>query len=150
MTPYVGGMALSGMAAVRIVVSEVPSLSGGPVQATMVGPVLLDPMVRTVVIQQEGEYRVGTFRWLERRHVTRADVLTYPGGRPAHPAVSRAAASPLGRRFLGWARFPTFDIEQVGPGQYLVHVVDLRYARRPGDGFGAISIPVTLPTASSP
>jgi inner membrane protein len=147
---YVGGMALSGMAAARTVASEVSSLSGAPVQATMAGPVLLDPLVREFVTQQEGEYRVGTFRWLERPHVNRAEVLTFPRGRPSHPAVLQAAESPLGRRFLGWARFPTFEIERVGPAQYLVHIVDLRYARRPGDRFGAVSIPVTLPTASSP
>jgi inner membrane protein len=145
MTLYVGGMAVSGMAAARIVASEVSSLSGTQVQATMAGPVLLDPMAREFVTEQEGEYRVGTFRWLERAHVKRGDVLTYPRGRPSHPAVLLAVESQVGRRFLGWARFPTFDIEQVGPGQYLVHIVDLRYARRPSDRFGAVSIPVTLP-----
>ena len=147
---YVGGMALSSRAAARIVAREVSSLSGGPVQATMAGPVPLDPLVRAFVTEQEGRYRVGTFRWLERPQVNRSAVLTFPGGRPSHPAVLRAAESPVGRRFLGWARFPTFEIEQVGPSQYLVHIVDLRYARRPGDAFGAVSIPVTLPTTSSP
>lgn len=149
-TMYVGAMALSSTAAARIVASEVSSLSGGPVHAVMAGPVLLDPLVRQFVTQRDGEYRVGTFRWLERPHVSRVDLLTFPRGRPSHPAVSRAAESPAGRRFLGWARFPTFEIEQVGPAQYLVHMVDLRYAQRPGDAFGTISIPVTLPTTSSP
>jgi len=148
-TLYVSGMAISGSAAARIVAREVSSLSAAPVQATMAGPVLLDPLVRQFVTQQEGEYRVGTFSWLERPHVNRAEVVTLPR-RPLHPAVLRAAESTVGRRFLGWARFPTFEVEQVGPAHYLVHVVDLRYARRPGDRFGAISIPVTLPTASSP
>jgi hypothetical protein len=58
--------------------------------------------------------------------------------------VSQAIESPAGRRFLGWARFPTFEIEEVGQLEYLVHVVDLRYARGPGDRFGAVSIPVVL------
>jgi inner membrane protein len=142
---YVGAMALSGMAAARIVAGEVSSLSGGPVQATMAGPVPLNPLVRQFVTQQEGEYRVGTFRWLEQPHVNRAEVLIFPRGQPSHPAVLPAAESRVGRRFLGWARFPTFEVEQVGPGQFLVHIVDLRYARRPSDRFGAISIPVTLP-----
>jgi inner membrane protein len=144
-TLYAGAMALSGIAAARIVASEVSSLSGRQVQATMAGPVLLDPLVRQFVAQHGGEYRVGTFRWLERPHVSRTDTLAFRRGRPSHPAVVRAAESTLGRRFLGWARFPTFEIEQVGPAQYLVHIVDLRYARRPGDRFGAVSIPVTLP-----
>lgn len=149
-TLYAGTMALSGIAAARIVAGEISSLSGGPAQAAMVGPVLLNPLVRKFVTLQEGEYRVGTFYWLERPHVNQADVVTFPRGRPSHPAVLPATESPVGRRFLGWARFPTFDIEEVGPAQYLVHVVDLRYARRPGDRFGAVSIPVTLPTASAP
>jgi inner membrane protein len=149
-TLYVGGMALSGIAAARNVAAEVSALSGIPVEATMAGPVPLNPLLREFVTEQEGEYRVGTFRWLQRPHVKQADVLTFPRGRLPHPAVSRAAETPVGRRFLGWARFPTFDIEQVGPGRYLVHVVDLRYARGPGDRFGAVSILVTLPTASSP
>ena len=143
-TLYVGGMALSSLAAARIVADEVSSLSGRPVQATMAGPVLLQPLIRQFVTQQEGEYRVGTFRWLERPHVNRAEVLTFPRGRPSHPAVLPATEDPVGRRFLGWARFPTFEIEQVGPADYLVHIVDLRYAREPGDRFGAVSIPVTL------
>ena len=147
---YVGGMALGEIAAARIVAREVASLSGSPVQATMAGPVPLNPLMRKFVTEQEGEYRVGTFRWLERPHLNRADVLTFPRGQPSHPAISQALESPLGRRFLGWARFPTFDIEEEEPGRYLVHIVDLRYARRPGDRFGAISIPVTLPTAAFP
>jgi inner membrane protein len=141
---YAGGMALGGIVAARIVASEVSSLSGSPVQATMAGPVPVNPLIRKFVTEQVGEYRVGTFRWLERPHVKPADVLTFARGRPSHPAVSRAAESLMGRRFLGWARFPTFEIEQVGPAHYLVHIVDLRYARGPGARFGAISIPVTL------
>jgi hypothetical protein len=115
----------------------------------MAGPVLLNPLIRQFVTQQEGEYLVGTFHWLERPHLNRAQVVTFPRGQPSHPAVSRAAESPVGRRFLGWARFPTFEVQQVSPGQYVVHIVDLRYARRPGDRFGAVSIPVMLPTASN-
>jgi inner membrane protein len=141
---YAGVMAVSGLAAARIVASEISSLSGRVVQATMAGPVPLNPLVRQFVTEQEGEYRVGTFRWLARPQVSPTEALTFPRGRPSHPAALRAAESTLGRRFLGWARFPTFEIEQVGPAQYLVHVVDLRYARRAGDRFGAISIPVTL------
>jgi inner membrane protein len=141
---YLGAMALSSIAAARIVADEVSSLSGKPVLATMAGPVLLQPFRREFVTEQETEYRVGTFRWLERPHVNRAEVLTFPRGLPTHPAVLPAVRSPLGRRFLGWARFPVFEIEQVSPAQYLVHVVDLRYARGPGDRFGAVSIPVTM------
>jgi hypothetical protein len=115
----------------------------------MVGPIPVNPFVREFVVEQEQHYRVGTFRWLPAPTVDLNAVATYPRGRPSHSAVSAAADTPMGRRFLGWARYPTFAIESLGPGRTLVHVVDLRYARRPGDRFGALSIPVTLPTAST-
>jgi inner membrane protein len=147
---YAAGMALSGVAAGRIVSREVGIGSGSAVQRVMAGPVLLDPLVREFVLEQEGQYLVGRFRWLKRPHVHLGDVQAFPRGRPSHPAMPAAAESPLGRRFLGWARFPTFEIQQLGTGRFLVNIVDVRYARRPGARFGTISIPVTLPTTSSP
>ncbi len=146
-TVYLGAMRLSSVSAARIVADQVSSLTAYPVQAAMAGPVLLQPFVREFVTQQETEYRVGTFRWLERPHVNRSELLTFPRGLPAHPAVLPATRSPLGRRFLGWARFPTYEIEQVSSTQYLVHIIDLRYARGPGHRFGAVSIPVSVEAA---
>ena len=63
-------------------------------------------------------------------------------GQLDHPAVQAAAATTLGRRFLGWARFPAFQVEPAGGNDYVVHIVDLRYADRPGVSFGSVSIPV--------
>jgi inner membrane protein len=149
-TLYAGAMALSGLEARRIVTQEVATVSGATAHDAMAGPVPLDPMVRTFVIEEEEQYRVGTFRWLNRPHVDHTAVLTFPRRRPLHPASALAAESTLGRRFLGWARYPTFQIEELGPNRFLVHLVDLRYARGPGERFGAVSIPVTLPTAALP
>ncbi|MGZ8398652.1 MAG: metal-dependent hydrolase [Gemmatimonadales bacterium] len=149
-TLYVQAMALSGREARRIVAREVGASSGAAIHDVMAGPVPLDPTVRSFVIEQEEHYRVGTFRWLDRPHIDHGQVLTYPRGRPSHPAFTLAEESPLGRRFLGWARYPTFDIQQVASRRFLVHIVDLRYARERGENFGSVSIPVTLPTASSP
>lgn len=146
---YAGAMALSGSAAAGLVAREVSSLSGRPVQATMAGPVPLNPLVRKFVTRDKDQYWVGTFRWLEHPHVAQGEMLSFPLDPPSHPAVSVAADTRVGRRFLGWARFPTVSVDRTGPTQYVVHVVDLRYARAPGDAFGAISIPVTLPTAST-
>jgi peptidoglycan/xylan/chitin deacetylase (PgdA/CDA1 family) len=42
----------------------------------------------------------------------------------------------------GWARFPSFQVEETADGAVTVHIVDLRYAERPGERFGAVSIPV--------
>jgi inner membrane protein len=146
---YVAAMAILGIEARRIVGSEIAG-QGALVQGVMAGPVPLDPMRRSFVVEEPEQYRVGTFRWLRRPHIDANETQTFPRGQPAHPAAELAAESTVGRRFLGWARYPTFDVQQVGSDRFLVHVVDLRYARRPGERFGAISIPVTLPTASLP
>ena len=67
----------------------------------------------------------------------------YPRGPREHPAVRAAASTTVGQRFLEWARFPSFQLEETGEGDVTVHIVDLRYAERPGVRFGAVSIPVS-------
>ena len=79
------------------------------------------------------------------RHVEPASVRIFPKGRSDHPAVQAAAATTLGRRFLGWARFPVFQVEPASGGAFVVHILDLRYANRPGVRLGSVSIPVTVP-----
>jgi inner membrane protein len=147
---YTSLMALSGWAAQNVITREVASLSGKPARSVMAGPAPIDPFVRHFVVEQDQEYWTGTFRWLERPHLDRHHMLTYPRGRPMHPAFAAAVLTRPARRFLGWARFPTFEVETVAAGDYLVHLVDLRYARGPGDSFGALSIPVRLPAAFAP
>lgn len=146
---YTAAMAISGGVARGIIEREVASLTGKPVEDVMAGPAPLDPLVRRFVVEQEGEYRVGTFRWLERLHVSRDDLLAFPRGRPQHPAFDLALSTERARRFMVWARFPTFEVQAVGTGEYVVHFVDLRYARGPDDSFGALSVPVTLESASA-
>jgi inner membrane protein len=147
---YIGTMALSGRAARSIITREIASLSGRPVDAVMAGPVPFDPLVRDFVAEQGDEYQVGTFRWLAEPQVRNGEVKRYPRSWPSHPAFEAAAKTLPARRFLGWARFPTFEVDTVRPGEYLVHLVDLRYARGPGGSFGALSIPVRLKTTSAP
>jgi inner membrane protein len=148
-TLYVGVMAVLGREARRIITKDVAATSDSPVIGTMAGPVPLDPLKRTFVVEEEKHYRVGTFHWLAQPNIDLGQVLTFPRGLPSHPASTLAAQTPVGRRFLGWARYPTVNIQQVSGG-FLVHIIDLRYAREPGERFGAISIPVSLPVATSP
>jgi inner membrane protein len=148
-TLYVQAMALSGREARAIAISEATG-SGAAVNDAMAGPVPLDPFVRTFVIEQEGHYEVGTFRWLEEPHVDASKVRTFPRARPSHPAFDLAAESAVARRFLGWARYPTFEIQQMANDRFLVHLIDLRYAQEPGGEFGTVTIPVTLPKAALP
>jgi inner membrane protein len=138
---YALAMASSGAGARAIIRREVEELSGKRVLSMMASPVAFNPLVRRFVVEQEGEYRVGSFNWLRHPRVSR-EVQTFRRGEPDHPAVRTAARTPAGRRFLMWARFPTFTAEQRGAGEFLVHLVDLRYANRPDVRFGAMSIPV--------
>jgi inner membrane protein len=142
---YIAAMAVSSFVARRLVALEIRARYGGAVLATMAGPLPLTLMTRSFVVEQEKYYRVGAFHWLPRPHVTQ--VASYPRRSLAeHPAYASADSILAFRRFLGWARFPTLSLEQTGPGEYLVHVVDLRYARAPGTGFGSLTVPIRLST----
>jgi inner membrane protein len=145
-TLYIGAMAISGREARAIITREFAA-TGARAGDVMAGPVPLDPFVRRFVVEEDHRYRAGTFHWLKQPHIDASQVLEFPRGRTSHPAVTRAAETALGIRFLGWARYPTFEVQPLGSERFLVHIVDLRYARRPGEGFGAVSIPVVIPTA---
>jgi inner membrane protein len=147
---YVAAMAASTLAARRISGPEIAAISGQPVERLMVSPFPVNPFVRSVVVEQEEVYRTARFNWLARPRLDSASVRIFPKGRADHPAVQAAAATTLGRRFLGWARFPAFQLEPAGGGDFVVHILDLRYADRPGVRFGAVSIPVTIRPASLP
>jgi inner membrane protein len=140
---YVGGMTLSGLAARRVVADELVRRGGGPVDALMLSPRPAAPFRRIVVAAQGDRYLVGDFGWFDSPRLER-DLRIYQRERPSHPAVAIAESTVVGRRFLGWARFPTYQVEERGD-EYTVNIVDLRYAERPGIRFGAVSIPVKLP-----
>jgi hypothetical protein len=139
---YAIAMAVSGATARSIIKREVESLSGRRVDRMMAGPVALNPLVRRFVVEQDGQYRVGRFNWLTRPAT--GQIHVFGKGQVSHPAARMAASTDAGRRFLSWARFPTFTVEQLRSGEFVVHLVDLRYAEGPGEAFGALSVPVTL------
>ena len=145
---YIIVMALTGWMARRIAARELTTLTGERVEALMAGPAPFTPMVRNIVAAQESSYRVAEFRWLRSPHLDPASVRSYPRRPPADPAVAIASATEGGRRFLSWARFPVFETEAAPDGTTLVHIIDLRYASRPGTGFGTITIQVPATTAS--
>jgi inner membrane protein len=141
---YVAAMAVSTLAARREAREEIAAITGRPVDRLMVSPVPVDPFRRSLVVEQGDVYRRAEFRWLAERHVDPASIRVFARGPVDHPAVRVAARTTLGRRFLGWARYPAFQLEPAGAGAFVVHIIDLRYADRPGDRFGAVSIPVTV------
>lgn len=138
---YIAAMAVSGAAAARAAARELRSLYSVPVSEIMAGPVALSPFTREIVARQDSVYRTVDFRWLRRPWIDPAAVRTFSAVPPPDPRVATAAASPDGRRFLGWARFPTFSVER-SPSGDVVHIVDLRYADRIHGGFGTVAVPV--------
>jgi inner membrane protein len=140
---YAVVVAASGIAARRVTAREL-SRAGDYPGRLMLSPMPVTPLVRSVVAARDDAYLVGRFRWLERPELAPESLRAFPRGDREHPAVVAASATELGRRFLTWARFPAFRVEPAGRGHVLVHIMDLRYADRPGVGFGAVSIPVTI------
>ena len=145
---YAAAMAVGAVAARRIALAEMAALSGEPVRRLLVSPVPMTPFRRRVVAELEKVYRTGEFRWRTDPHMDRASIRVYPKGPRNYPAVRHAASTTLGRRFLWWARFPAYRVENTDGGGVTVHIVDLRYADRPGVRFGAVSIPVGGPPTS--
>lgn len=145
---YAAAMTVGAVEARRIARAEMAAISGEPVRRLLVSPVPVNPLRRRVVAELEKVYRTAELHLLMDPRMDRASIRVYPKGPTDYPAVRRAASTTLGRRFLGWARFPAFRVEKTGDGRATVHIVDLRYADRPGVSFGAVSIPVTEPLYS--
>jgi inner membrane protein len=142
---YAGALVASTVAGRALVLDALESRSGWRVEDLMVGPGAVDPFHRQVVArvrEDAGEgalagYRLGRLSWLEG-----PPVEIEPGivpGPEVTPQVRAALAAPGVRGFVTWARFPTFEVEPAGAGT-TVHLIDLRYARRPESGFGTARV----------
>ena len=112
---------------------------GARVEAVMAGPVAANPFRREVVTRIGDGYRLGTIRWRAGGPVLELAPGTVSGPSPG-PLARRALESPAVRGMRTWMRFPTFVTEPAGDGRVRVHIVDLRYARRPASGFGTASV----------
>lgn len=106
---------------------------GSTVVRVMASPAPLDPFRRLVVVQEPYVYRFGEVNWLRRPVVT---LERFVVSLNVPPAGRAAAATPEGKAFLGWARFPFFVVEPTGA----VHIVDARYTLDPDARFGAVMI----------
>ena len=145
---YIVAMAASTLAARRAAGAEIVGITGESMSRLLVSPIPVNPFRREVVVEQEEVYRTAEFRWLATPRLDPASLRAFPKGPADHPAVQAAVRTTVGRRFLGWARFPIFQLEPAGAGAFVVHIIDLRYADRPDDRFGSVSIPVTVAAGS--
>ncbi|HTT66948.1 MAG TPA: metal-dependent hydrolase [Gemmatimonadales bacterium] len=149
-TAYVVAMAASNLAARGLVRSAALAEDGPPPGRLMVSPRPLDPFRRDVVIQRDSVYELGSFDWLHRPHYRREGprIARYAG--LDAPAVrAAAAATDTGRIFLGWARFPVYEVLRSGGG-YEVLLADARYTLSGRARFGAVAIRVPRGLSSPP
>lgn len=113
-------------------------------QSLMVAPVPVTPFTRWVVVAGPDGYKVGTFSWLGGRALELRP-LPYdryaPEGAPMHPAVREASARPAARKYLTWARFPYYWINE-RPDAYVVYFGDARYTLDPERSWAATRVVV--------
>jgi len=149
-TAYILLMAVSNVLA-RGMVRRAATAEGGPaVERLMVSPLPLNPFRRSVVIARDCAYEMGSFDWLHQPHYRREGPLVrrYIGA-DAPDARAAAAATRQGRIFLGWARFPVFEVLRAGEG-YEVLLADARYTLSGRARFGAVAITVPRAVSSPP
>jgi len=141
-TTYVLAMAASNLVARGIVRRAAVAEGGAPVGALMVSPQPLDPFRRAVVIERGAAYELASFDWLRLPHYRREGPLVQRlAGVDAPDARAAAAADWRGRTFLGWARFPVYDVLRE-PSGYEVLLADARYTLSGRARFGAVAIHV--------
>jgi inner membrane protein len=118
-------------------IAEVDATHEGiPARRLMVGPVLLDPLRRQVVLRVRDGYRIGAYR-LGSGAIDWRDPL------PAGDRDPAAAAAWEDRRVAGfarWVRFPYHRIVEEPEGRF-VYLLDARYATAPTTSFGGARVP---------
>lgn len=113
----------------------------------MVTPVFGNPLAREVLVDLGARYEKG-FVWFAPLPRFRPAGYGLSTGRD-DPAVQAAAASPRGRQFLAWARFPFAAVDRIG-GRTIVHLNDARYAGEAREGWARVSIDVTQQLRAQP
>jgi inner membrane protein len=97
-----------------------------PGKRAMVAPVPANPWRRQVVVDADTAYHLGSFSPTAGLTFRGEGVIQkWEGGRP-DVAYDRARASPEAQGFLGWVRFPAFQMIGTG-GETVVRIVDVRY-----------------------
>ena len=132
---YATAMVVSGKIGRAAVAGAAP---GQPASRTMVGPVPMNPFRRDVVREIGERYEIGSLV-LGRDAVYTGRVSIERGANA--PGVVAASVSPDGAKFLTWARFPFFRVEQVGDS-LSVRMSDARYTDERGRGWASVVVMV--------
>jgi inner membrane protein len=107
---------------------------GVAVEALMVGPLPARPWAWEFVVRYDSRLRHGSLSWLQggALQISEFDQAAAQSS-DLWPEILASGQQP---GFLEWARFPWLEIEEADSGVRRVHVMDARYVRRAGGGFG--------------
>ena len=121
-TCYIAAMLASARAARGVVEERWEQTHGVRPQALMVGPELLSPLRRDVIVDAGSHYEAGRFRWPSSLEFWPEKIPKNDRG----PEVAAAREAPNVRGFLVWSRFPFWTMEPVEGGTR-VTVSDARF-----------------------
>jgi inner membrane protein len=120
---YVLAMLVGARAARAEIIDRWQQVEGQPPRALMVGPMLVTPLRRQIIIDAGNHYETGVFTWQPRNiRFDFADVAKNADD----PRVAVAREAPNIRAFLIWSRFPFWSIDPVQRGTR-VTVGDMRF-----------------------
>jgi inner membrane protein len=127
----------------RVLVERQAVAAGGPAaDRVMVAPDAVTPFTRSVVRDVGGSYERGRLSWWPGPRYE-ASPERIPKITPEITAAARA--TPDGRRFLSWSRFPFADLT-VGDST-TVRLDDARYAGPGQRSFASVTVPLAAPAA---
>jgi inner membrane protein len=111
--------------------------SMGAPERLMTAPVPVNPLRRRVVAEVDKEYAVATLAWpFGRAEVQRVGLSREPDFRSV-----AARRGPVARRFLSWARFPYFVVDEIDD-ESVVIIGDARYTLAPYGSWASVLIPL--------
>jgi len=115
----------------------------------MVSASFANPLRRRVLLHEGDTYRYAT---MHLGRPSRLDLGLSIATNASAPQAAWAAATPEGRRFLSWSRFPFYTFELTAAGS-VVRIADARYSagRRGGDWASVeVLLPPPGPTPNEP
>ena len=137
---YAAAMAVASAAAERQVAALLrarvlpgAAAASGPIEV-LASPAPANPWRRDIIVADAAHYHFLELDWLSDPPL-RAVGGSIPRG-ARDPVVDAALTAPHVWGLATWMRLPAFDVEVTRDG-YRVSISDVRYARRPGGGFGA-------------
>jgi inner membrane protein len=138
---YIVAMLISARVARGIVDRQWADAHGVRPLALMVGPRMITPMTRDVIVDAGDHYERGSFSWPSRLEVSPEHIPKNDD----RPEVAAARKDPRIGALLVWSRFPFWTLEPVEGGTR-VTVIDARFMVR--GSFSASTVVPARPSAS--